>query len=46
MALNVTREVRKMEKCSVRDLRKQYAEVFGEATNASNKDWLIMRCHS
>ncbi|MCD0462298.1 MULTISPECIES: DUF2924 domain-containing protein [Pirellulaceae] len=43
MALNVTREVRKMEKCSVRDLRKQYAEVFGEATNASNKDWLIKR---
>lgn len=43
MALNVAKEVRAMQKRSVRELRQQYAEVFGEATNASNKDWLIKR---
>lgn len=43
MALNVAKEVRAMEKRSVRELRQQYAEVFGEATNASNKEWLVKR---
>jgi hypothetical protein len=43
MALNIAKEVRAMEKCTVRELRKQYADVFGEATNASNKNWLIKR---
>ena len=43
MALNVTREVRRMEMLPVRELRKEDAEVFGEATNACNKDWLIKR---
>ena len=32
MALNVAKEVVAMEKRSVRELRQQYAEVFGEAT--------------
>ncbi|MEO1526404.1 MAG: hypothetical protein AAFX06_13285 [Planctomycetota bacterium] len=31
-----------MHKRTVRELRKQYADVFGEATNASNKDWLTL----
>ncbi|MEM6474500.1 MAG: hypothetical protein AAF802_33515 [Planctomycetota bacterium] len=44
MALNMAKEVREMHKRTVRELRKQYADVFGEATNASNKDWLIKRC--
>ena len=43
MALNIAKEVREMHKRTVRELRKQYADVFGEATNASNKDWLIKR---
>lgn len=43
MALNIAKEVREMHQRTVRELRKQYADVFGEATNASNKDWLIKR---
>jgi hypothetical protein len=43
MSLNINKEVRAMEKRSVRELRKQYADVFGEGTNASNKPWLIKR---
>lgn len=43
MSVNINKEVRAMEKRSVRELRKQYAEVFGESTNASNKPWLIKR---
>ena len=33
MALNIAKEVRAMQKRSVRELRQQYADVFGEATN-------------
>jgi hypothetical protein len=43
MSLNINKEVREMEKRSVRELRQQYAEVFGESTNAANKPWLIKR---
>jgi hypothetical protein len=43
MSLSINKEVRAMEKRSVRELRKQYADVFGEGTNASNKPWLIKR---
>lgn len=46
MALNIAKEVREMHKRTVRELRKQYADVFGEATNASNIDWLIKRIAS
>lgn len=43
MSMSINKEVRQMEKRSVRELRKQYADVFGEGTNASNKPWLIKR---
>lgn len=43
MSLNINKEVREMEKRSVRELRQQYADVFGESTNAANKPWLIKR---
>ncbi len=43
MSLNISKEVREMEQRSVRELRKQYADVFGETTNAANKPWLIKR---
>ena len=43
MSLSINKEVRAMQKRSVRELRKQYADVFGEGTNASNKPWLIKR---
>ncbi len=32
MALNMAKEIRAMAKRTVRELRKQYADVFGEAT--------------
>ena len=43
MALNIAKEGREMQKRTVRELRKQYADVFSEATNASHPDWLIKR---
>ena len=43
MDLNVVREVAALQRLSVKDLRGRYAEVFGEATNAKNKAWLVKR---
>lgn len=43
MSLSINKEVREMETLSVRELRKRYAIVFGEGTNAANKPWLIKR---
>ena len=41
--LNITKEVSAMEQKTVNELRKQYAEVFGEETSGRNKQWLIKR---
>ncbi len=41
--LNIDKEVARMREMTVGELREQYAEVFGEATNARNKQWLIKR---
>src|SRR5438270_8074294 len=43
MELNVHKEVAAMQRMGPRDLRARYAEVFGEATTAHNKTWLIRR---
>ena len=43
MNLNVTREAAAMQKMAVGELRRKYAEVFGEQTNANNRAWLIRR---
>ena len=41
--LNIDKEVARMRQMTVGELREQYAEVFGEGTNARNKQWLIKR---
>lgn len=43
MSLNVGKEVAFLKKMGVAELRIKYAEVFGEATRAANKDWLVKR---
>ncbi|HTU24753.1 MAG TPA: DUF2924 domain-containing protein [Pirellulales bacterium] len=41
--MNIEKEVAALERMAVRELRLQYAEVFGEQTRAGNKPWLIKR---
>jgi len=41
--LNVAKEVSAMERMTVDQLRAKYTDVFGEATNARHKEWLIKR---
>ena len=43
MQLNVGREVAALEEMPVSQLRDRYAEVFGETTNARNKQWMIKK---
>ena len=43
MALNIVKEVAAMRKMTVNELREKYGAVFGEGTNARNKDWLVKR---
>jgi len=40
MQLNVGKEVAAMQEMPVAQLRNRYAEVFGETTNARNKQWM------
>ena len=43
MKLNVAKEVAALNRLTTNDLRARYAEVFGEATHANNKPWLVKR---
>lgn len=43
MGINVGKEVAALERMTVKQLRGRYAEVFGEATAAHNKPWLLKR---
>jgi hypothetical protein len=43
MDLNLNREVAALQRLTVAELRQRYAEVFGEATAAQNRAWLIKR---
>lgn len=43
MALNVTKEVSAMQRMTVKELRRKFAEVFGDETRSGNKAWLIKR---
>ncbi|HTU17750.1 MAG TPA: DUF2924 domain-containing protein [Gemmataceae bacterium] len=43
MELNIVNEVAALQRLSVAQLRQRFAEVFGEATAASNRTWLIKR---
>jgi hypothetical protein len=41
--LNIVNEVVTLERLRIGQLRQRFAEVFGEATAASNRTWLIKR---
>jgi hypothetical protein len=43
MSVNVGKEVAALQRMTIKQLKERYAEVFGEATNAANKAWLIKR---
>ena len=43
MELNIGKEVAKMQKMTVPELRVRYAEVFGEESRAGNKAWFVKR---
>src|SRR5260370_11956029 len=43
MELNVPTEVAALQRLGPKQLRARYAEVFGEATAANNRTWLIRR---
>ena len=43
MELNIVNEVATLERLTVGQLRQRFAEVFGEATAASNRTWLVKR---
>jgi hypothetical protein len=43
MQLNVGKEVAAMRRLTMKDLKAKFAEVFGEPTNANNRDWLVKR---
>ena len=43
MELNIVNEVAALQRLSVGQLRQRFAELFGEATQASNRTWLIKR---
>jgi hypothetical protein len=43
MQMNITKEVAVLRRLTTGQLRQRYADVFGEATNANNKIWLIKR---
>lgn len=43
MALNVTKEESAMQRMTVKQLRRKFAEVFDDETRSGNKAWLIKR---
>ncbi|MFO0804400.1 MAG: DUF2924 domain-containing protein [Gemmataceae bacterium] len=43
MKLNVAKEVAALERMTVKQLRERFGTVFGEATAANNKPWLVKR---
>ena len=43
MQLNIVNEVATLERLRIGQLRQRFAEVFGEATAASNRTWLVRR---
>jgi hypothetical protein len=43
MQLNIAKEVSALRRLTAKQLRERYAEVFGDATRANNKVWLIKR---
>ena len=43
MQLNIAKEVAALQRLTTKELRARYTEVFGEATHANNKAWLVKR---
>ena len=43
MELNILNEVAALQRLTIGQLRQRFAQVFGEATLASNRTWLIKR---
>lgn len=43
MDLNVEKELATLRRSPVSELRRRYAEVFGESTNSRHKEWLVKR---
>ena len=43
METNVGREVAALSRMTVKQLKRRYAEVFGEATNGNHRTWLVRR---
>jgi Protein of unknown function (DUF2924) len=43
METNVAREVAALQRMTPKQLREKYAAVFGEATAAGNRTWLVRR---
>ncbi len=43
MAINVQRELALLERMPVRELKRKYAEVFGDETRTGNRLWLVRR---
>ena len=43
MQLNITNEVATLQRLTIAQLRQRFAELFGEATQASNRAWLVKR---
>lgn len=43
MGMNIGKEVAAMRRMTVNELRAKYVDVFGEATNARHKEWLVRR---
>jgi hypothetical protein len=43
MDLNIVHEVAALQRLTVGQLRQRFAELFGEATTASNRTWLVKR---
>jgi hypothetical protein len=41
--INIVNEVAALRRLSIAQLRQRFAELFGEATNASNRTWLTKR---
>ena len=43
MDLNIVHEVATLQRLTIGQLRQRFAELFGEATSASNRTWLVKR---
>jgi Protein of unknown function (DUF2924) len=41
--LNIFNEVAALQRLTIGQLRQRFSEVFGEATSASNRTWLVKR---